>query len=67
MFLLFAGTGQPLTCALYYDCGRRCVPDLLRVICCRFLAHKAVTGLPHIRFYAAAPIVSSSGQRLGAL
>ena len=34
---------------------------------CRFQLHKAVTECPHIRFYAAAPIVSSGGQRLGAL
>ncbi len=42
--------------------------SLIYVACrCRFEGHKAVTEPPYLRFYAAAPIVASTGQRLGAL
>jgi signal transduction histidine kinase/ActR/RegA family two-component response regulator len=33
----------------------------------RFADHPAVTGVPHLRFYAGAPISIASGQRVGAL
>lgn len=35
--------------------------------CCRFRDNYTVTAPPHIRFYCAAPLVSSNGERLGTL
>ena len=35
--------------------------------CCRFSGNPLVVGDPLLRFYAGAPLVSSSGHRLGAL
>mmetsp|Transcript_8962 Transcript_8962/g.26850 ORF Transcript_8962/g.26850 Transcript_8962/m.26850 type:complete len:941 (-) Transcript_8962:2021-4843(-) len=33
----------------------------------RFKTHPYVTGLPHLRFYAGAPLISSKGHRIGSL
>ena len=34
---------------------------------CRFAPHPLVMGPPHVRFHAAAPLISSMGYRLGSL
>lgn len=33
----------------------------------RFRSHPYVVGAPHVRFYAGAPLVTSTGNRLGTL
>ncbi len=41
--------------------------DQLSLPLCRFKTHPYVVGLPHLRFYAGAPLISSRGHRLGSL
>jgi GAF domain-containing protein len=41
------------------------VPNLLEDV--RFREYPVVAGWPHARFYAASPLVTSDGKRLGTL
>lgn len=47
-----------------YTCAAR---EVKATAPCRFKTHPYVTGLPHLRFYAGSPLISSKGHRIGSL
>ncbi len=60
------------TCRRHSFCGHTIASDAIMVVHDaatdpRFAANPLVTGAPHIRFYAGAPLVLASGHRIGTL
>ena len=60
------------TCRRHSFCGHTIASEAIMVVADasadpRFAANPLVTGAPHIRFYAGAPLVLASGHRIGTL